>query len=27
MMKRIYSDEYVLTLDEIQGWKNGNTTA
>ncbi|CAO2652836.1 Nn.00g022470.m01.CDS01 [Neocucurbitaria sp. VM-36] len=23
LLKRVYSDEYVLTLDEIQGWKNG----
>ena len=25
-LKQVYNDEYVLTLDEIQGWKGGNTT-
>lgn len=22
LLKRVYSDEYVLTLDEVQGWKS-----
>ncbi|KAJ4363046.1 hypothetical protein N0V83_010164 [Neocucurbitaria cava] len=23
LLKRVYGDEYVLTLDEVQGWRNG----
>jgi mannan endo-1,4-beta-mannosidase len=22
LLKKVYSDEYVLTLDEIQGWRD-----
>jgi mannan endo-1,4-beta-mannosidase len=23
LLKRVYSDGYILTLDEITGWRNG----
>lgn len=26
-LKSVYSSEYVLTLDEIQGWKSGNASS
>lgn len=25
-LKTVYSSDYVLTLDEVQGWKSGNAS-